>query len=146
MTRSSESERKALAEAFFRGVFGGDPSVVDELSAEDVIVSYPIFAELFDIPAIRGRQQVREFSVGFAQRWADATITIHESLAEGDNVVLVWTFEARNVGLSPAGRPPTGQLHSWGGISLFRFDGFGRIVADIGEESTPGPFRRAGLA
>ena len=146
MARSLESERKALAETFFRGVFGGDSSVVDELSAEDVVVSYPMFAELFDTPVLRGRQEVREFAIGFAGRWVDANITIHESLAEADNVVLVWSFQARNVGSTRADQSPTGQVHSWGGISLFRFDGTGRIVAEIGEESTPGPFRRAGLA
>lgn len=146
MARTSGSERKALAETFFRGVFGGDPSVVDELSAEDVVVTYPVFADLFDTAVIRGRREVREFAKGFAQRWVDAEITIHESLAEADIVVLVWSFRARNVGSARTDGAPTGQVHSWGGITLYRFDDTGRIVAEIGEESSPGPFRRAGLS
>lgn len=131
---SSVADQKILAERFFRGVYGCEPSIVAELGAEDIIISYPIFQELFDAPAIRGRDRVEQFATGFCSRWKDAEVTIHEAVAEGDHVVLVWDFRARNV--------QSGQVSSWGGISLFRFDSAGRIVAEIGEESEPGPFER----
>jgi PBP1b-binding outer membrane lipoprotein LpoB len=41
----TDSERKAVAERFFRGVYGGNPTVVDELAGPDIVVSYPIFQE-----------------------------------------------------------------------------------------------------
>jgi hypothetical protein len=133
-TVHSTAERKALAERFFRGVYGCDPSVVQELGGDDIVISYPIFQNLFDTPAIRGREAVEQFATGFCNRWKDAQITIHEAVAERDNVVLVWSFQARNV--------ESGQQAAWGGITLFRFDGTGKIVAEIGEESEPGPVER----
>jgi len=131
---SSVADHKALAERFFRGVYGCEPSVVAELGTENVFITYPIIEELFGTPALRGRDKVEQFATGFCNRWKDAEVTIHEAVAEGDRVVLVWEFAARNVA--------SGERRSWGGISLFRFDSAGRIVAEIGEESEPGPIGR----
>ncbi len=142
---NAEPDPKELAERFFRGVYACDPSVVDDLASEDVIVSYPILQRLFGVPSIRGREAVRAFATGFCERWADAQVTIHEAIAEGDRVVLVWSFRARNVGTADKDRQPTNEEHSWGGISLYYFDEAGRIRAEIGEESEPGPFERATL-
>jgi hypothetical protein len=139
---SVDSDRKALAERFFRGVYGGDPSVVDDLAGAEIVVSYPIFQEMFETPAIRGRAAVRDFASGFGQRWADASITFHEAVVEKDRVVLVWSFRARSVGSSQPNNPPSNEEHAWGGITLYRFDTNGKIVAEIGEESVPGPVAR----
>ncbi len=133
-TVDSAAERKAVAERFFRGVYGCEPSVVPELGGDDILISYPIFEDLFDTPAIRGRESVEQFATGFCSRWKDAEITIHEAIAEGDRVALLWSFQARNVA--------SGERSSWGGITLLRFDGTGKIVAEIGEESEPGPVER----
>lgn len=130
----SAADRKALAERFFRGVYGCEPTVVPELAADSVVVSYPIFEQLFNTAAIRGNEDVEQFATGFCSRWKEAEITVHEALAEGEQVVLVWSFRARNVA--------SGEVSGWGGISLFRFDSAGRIIAEIGEESEPGPIER----
>ena len=114
----TDSERKAVAERFFRGVYGGDPSVVDELAGPDIVVSYPIFQELFNTPALRGRVAVRDFASGFGQRWVDARITIHEAVEEEDRVVLVWSFQARNVGSSRPDLPASSEERAWGGMAL----------------------------
>ena len=138
------TERKASAERFFRGVYGCDPPAVDDLAADDIVVSYPNFETIFGMSAIRGREAVKKFANGFCQRWADAQITIHEAIGDGKTVVLLWSFRGRNVGSRPDGPPATNQEHSWGGITLFRFDKDGKIVAEIGEESDPGPVHRVG--
>jgi hypothetical protein len=140
------SERKAIAERFFRGVYACDPSVVDDLASDSIVVSYPIFEKLFNTSAIRGRQVVKEFATGFCERWEDARITIHEAVEEEDRVVLVWSFRARNVGSAQSDVTPSNQEHSWGGITLYRFDVEGKIVAEIGLESAPGPMERVGDA
>lgn len=139
-----EAERKALAERFFRGVYGCGPSVVDDLASDSVIVSYPIFQQLYNTSAFRGRAAVRDFAERFCGRWADAQFTFHEAVAERDRVVLLWSFSARFVGSETGqpGQPPVNQEQSWGGITLYRFDGAGKIVAEIGEESAPGPVER----
>ena len=137
-----EEERKDMAEQFIRGVYGGNSSVVDNLAGEEIVSSYPIFQKLFNTPAIRGRKNVKDFAIGFSQRWADAKFTIHEAVAEKDLVILIWSFQARNVGTGPQGKPPSNQVHNWGGITYFRFNEANQIIEEIGEESEPGPFAR----
>jgi hypothetical protein len=114
------------------------------LAGDDIVVSYPIFEKLFNTSAIRGREAVKDFATGFCERWEGARVTIHEAVVEKDRVVLVWSFRARNVGSAQPDVAPTNQEHSWGGITLYRFDGEGKIVAEIGEESAPGPVERVG--
>lgn len=137
-----QAERKAAAEHFFRGVYACDLTVLDDLASDDFLVSYPIFETLLGRSTIVGREAVREFNAGFCQRWADPEVTIHEVIADGKTVVLLWSYRARNVGAGLTGQPPTNREHSWGGITLYRFDGDGKIVAEIGEESDPGPAQR----
>lgn len=72
--------RKASAERFFRGIYGGDPRVVDDLAADDIEISYPIFQAIFGKTSLRGRQEVRKFASGFGQRWADPEISINEAV------------------------------------------------------------------
>lgn len=137
------AERAASAERFFRGVYGGDPSVVDDLAHDDVFLSYEVFERIFGAPTIRGREAVKRFAAGFAERWTDARIVVHETVSEGNNVVLLWSFRARMVDAQSGGVPATDQERSWGGITLFRFDEAGKILAEIGEESEPGPAQRS---
>lgn len=136
------AERKARAESFVRGVYGCDPSVVDELAADSVVVSYPNFVALYGTSAFRGRDRVRGFARRFCDRWTEPRFTVHEALADGADVALVWSFRARYVGPELPGGPTPGEEQGWGGISLYRFDESGRIAAEIGEESSPGPMAR----
>lgn len=129
---SGSARRRDAAERYFRGVYGGDPSVVDDLADDDIVVSYPIFETVFGAPVIRGRDAARRFAIRFAQRWTEPDMTIHESLVDGDVVVLIWSFRAKRDGSS----------HAWGGMTCVRFGASGRIVEDVGEESKPGPIAR----
>jgi hypothetical protein len=137
----SPDQLRARAERFFRGVYGGDSSVVDELASDRILISYPIFEKIFKKNAIRGRDEVKAFATGFGSRWSDAKVSIHESLVDDDKVVLIWTFQAKRVGPEQPDQASS-KTQSWGGISFFRFDHAGKIVEEIGEESEPGPFGR----
>jgi len=130
----------AVAERFFRGVYEGDVAVVDELAAQDIVASYPIFTQIFGTPVIRGAAAYRAHAANFSETWADGVVTIHERIVEGDRVVLIWSFRARRV----AGNPPGAEsaFSSWGGITRLRVDQTGRIVQEVGEESDPGPMAR----
>lgn len=141
---SRAADRKAQVERFMRGVYGCNPSVVDTLAADSVVLSYPIFEQLFHTPALRGRQAVRKYAEGFCSRWKDTRLTVDESLADGDDVAVVWSFRGRMVSPDSAGGPAPGEEQAWGGITLYRFDDSGKIAAEIGEESTPGPMARVG--
>ena len=126
---------KIQAQNYFRGVYSGQPEVVDNLAAPEIYATYPVFEQLFNTPALRGRKALREFAIGFGQRWRRAIITFHEIIQEGNQVVLIWSFEAVRV--------ESDQEHRWGGITLIKFNEFGKVIAEIGEESTPGPMGRA---
>jgi len=128
------AERKLAAERFMRGVYDCEPSVVQELAADSVLISYPIFHEMFGTPAIRGEEDVEAFASRFCSRWKDVTLTITDAVADSDRVVFAWDFEARDVA--------SDQRQRWGGITLYRFNASGKIVAEIGEESSPGPIAR----
>jgi len=133
---------KALAEKYFRGVYGCDSSVVDNLAADDIAISYPILQKLFNTPTIRGRVAAKHFASRFCSKWTNAKIAFHEVIAESDKVVLIWSFQAINIGPTQPGVPPSGKEESWGGITFVRFNKAGRIEAEIGEESEPGPIER----
>lgn len=42
----------------------------------------------------------------------------------------------------PEGPPATNQVRRWTGITIYRFDGTGKIIAKVGEESEPVPVER----
>jgi predicted SnoaL-like aldol condensation-catalyzing enzyme len=130
------TDLKTIAERYLRGLYGGDPSVVNELASEDIISSYPIFEQLFGTPTIRGREAMVAFSVRFAKRWGNQHFEIFESLQDSNKVVLVWVFEAQR------NDQETDDRQQWGGITFFRFNRSGQITEEIGEESSPGPVAR----
>ena len=54
-----------MAEQLFRSIYGGDPSLIDNLVSDDIVSSYPIFEQLFGTKAIRGRESLKNFAIGF---------------------------------------------------------------------------------
>ena len=130
------AHRKAQAERYFRAIYSCQLSVIDELAAENITISYPIFQQIFGEAAIHGREAAKAFSMHFCAKWTDAQITIEQAIAEQDTVVLVWKFSARDTA------DQTSDRQSWGGITVLRFDNHGKISSEIGEESAPGPSGR----
>lgn len=126
------------AQRFFRAVYGCSGEPLDSLASADVRMSYPIFEDRLGTPVLVGRDAVQDFSVGFCQRWSDPEVTIHEVISDSGFVVLVWSYSALNV--ADPGSPPSRS--SWGGISVFEMDHGGHVLAEYGEESTPGPVAR----
>lgn len=135
------TERKQLAVDFLRGIYTGDSSVVDQIAAPDIVVSYPIFGEVFQTPAIRGRDAVRAFAIGFGKRWIDASVKVRQVMADGDAVVLVWEFKAKSASPDNSSEAESSE-RAWGGVTLYRFNESDQIMLELGEESTPGPAAR----
>lgn len=138
-TATAQESRKDLAERFLRGVYACGPSEVEELASDDIVLSYPVFETIFGTPALRGREAVLAFAARFCERWEDREITIHAAVEEGDSVVLIWSFRARSTAPESSEPASTNEMQSWGGITFYGFDSAGRISAEIGEESNPGP-------
>lgn len=138
----TETNHKAIIERYFNAVYRCQLSVIDELTSKDIVISYPILLTLYHTPIIHGREAVKRFASNFCSKWTDARFTIDDAVEEGDRMAIVWSFQARNIGEIQPGKPSDNQVHSWGGISLLRFNSAGKIVEEIGEESDPGPTAR----
>jgi len=143
-SKNADQENKAIAEQLFQSVYSGDPSRIDSLVSIDMISSYPVFEELFGTSVIRGREAYKNLAIRFGEQWTDAHVAFDEEIAEDDKVVLVWSFSAKRITSAPDSSSVAGQGYSWGGITLFRFNESGKITAEIGEESSPGPMNRLG--
>ena len=137
-----KSERIATAEEYLRGIYGGDPSVVDRLTSDDIVLSYPIIQSVAGTSSLRGRDAVRGLAERFSKKWKDPQLEIHETVFEGNRLVLLWSFRARSLEKTSPGQAAADSEYSWGGITLIRFDDEGKITAEIGEESDPGPYER----
>jgi ketosteroid isomerase-like protein len=144
-SEDADAKRKKLAVEFLRGIYTGDPAVVDQIAAPDIVVSYPIFGEIFKTPVIRGREAVRDFAIGFGKRWVDADVTMQHVMADDDAVVLVWEFQARRADSGNSGDAESTK-RAWGGVTLYRFNESDQIMLELGEESTPGPAARVPAA
>lgn len=78
---------KAIVGRWFTEFWGNpwNPAIVDELAAPDMLLQYSLHAPR------RGRQDVKEFMVGFRQAFPDLSFAGAASLiAEGDYVVGRW--------------------------------------------------------
>jgi hypothetical protein len=125
------------AERWFRALYTCHMEVVHELASPEVVLSYPIFEKLFGRTRFDGVDQVVGFAEGFCRRWAEPEVVVHETFSGPNAAVLVWSFSARSTA-----EDAEGSRSSWGGITLVRFDDGGRILAEVGEESDPGPVAR----
>ena len=140
--QTNSEQHKEKAEQLFLNLYGGDPSLIDNLVSDDVVSSYPIYEQVFGTKTIRGRESLKNFAIGFGERWNDAHVTFHEAIAENKSVILVWSFAAERMITEKDSIFVAGKQYSWGGITLFHFNEDGKITAEIGEESSPGPFER----
>jgi predicted SnoaL-like aldol condensation-catalyzing enzyme len=135
---SGASENKKSAEAFLNAIYGCKPEKIDSLADDRIVVSYPIFQELFNKPAISGKKAVKNFATGFCKKWSDPEVTVHRQIEEEDTVVLVWSYKASGIDSETGAK----NFSSWGGITYYRFNKDGKIIEEVGEESSPGPIGR----
>lgn len=142
MGQSDTIDLVKRAEFFFRSVYGGgDMAIIENLASAEIAASYPIFEQIFDKKVIHGKEAYKQFAIGFNSRWKNCHVTIDEAINQGDKVVLIWSFSANRVNENDQNNISE-QKQNWGGITLFRFDDSGKIIQELGEESTPGPYGR----
>jgi len=127
----------ARAERYFRGEYGGRPEVVDELASDRVIVSYPIFEEIYGKAALRGKEDVKVLCANFVRKWVDRKLDIREVIVDDKRVVMIWGLQARFV--NNEDDEPSAPIE-WAGISVLCFDENGKIEKEYGLESPPGAF------
>ena len=127
--------------SLFESVYEGNISNIENFASDEILISYPIFLKRFNQKALHGIDAYKEFARKFNSNWKDGKVTIHESISEGNKVVLIWSFKAIRINQSNQS-PDAVQEFSWGGISVFRFNDAGKIIEEFGEESNPGPYNR----
>jgi steroid delta-isomerase-like uncharacterized protein len=135
--KMSIEENKAIARRFIRVWDTDDPSILGELAAPDIRVSYPI------LPGpIQGAGAFKEVLAGVRAGLPDIKIEIGDVIAEGDFVVAPWTMSGTHLG-DLMGIPPSGRGVRWCGITIYRIED-GKVVDERGEEDGLGLLRQIG--
>jgi steroid delta-isomerase-like uncharacterized protein len=133
----SIEQNRAIALRFARVWDTNDPSILDELAAPDIRVSYPI------LPGpIQGVGVFKKVLAGIRAGLPDIKIEVGEVIAEGDFVVAPWTISGTHLG-ELMGIPPSGRRVKWRGITIYRIEA-GKVVDERGEEDGLGLLRQIG--
>jgi steroid delta-isomerase-like uncharacterized protein len=128
-------ENKNIARRFIQIWGQGDLDIIDELIAPNFCWQYPVSPE-----AIRGKEKFRQVMEGFRSAFPDSEIHIDDEIAEGDKVVIRWTFSGTHKG-SILGIPGTDKKVKWTGITVYRIAD-GKVLDESGEEDLLGFFRQ----
>jgi len=132
-------KNKAIARRFSQVWGTGDLEILDELASPELTVHFPAFPQVIKgIPAFKERLKRLRSAFG------DVDIRIEEEIAEGDQVVLCWSFSGIHQAEFPPSVPPTGKRLKWTGISIYRIVN-GKVVDERGEEDLLGVARQLGL-
>jgi predicted ester cyclase len=132
-------KNKSIARRFSQVWGTGDLEILDELASPEITVSFPVFPH-----AIKGIAAFKEMLTRLRSAFGNADIQIEEEIAEGDKVVLRWSFSATHQAEFPPGIRPTGKRLKWTGISIYRIVD-GKVVEETGEEDYLGILRQLGL-
>lgn len=131
---TKEQENKAIVGRWFTEFWGKswNPKVIDELAAPDMLLQYSLHAPR------RGRDDIREFMLGFRQAFPDLGFAgAADLIAEGDYVVGRWigggthtgpAFDDFLVGGLPAA---TGRKMHFTGTTVIRVAD-GKVAEEIG--------------
>jgi len=92
---------------------------------------------------IRGAETIRQRLSNLRGAFSDVRFTVEDTVAEGDKVVVRWTFRGRNTG-AYMGAKATGKAVNITGMNLFRIAG-GKIQELWVEADDLGELRQLGL-
>src|SRR5690242_11100853 len=123
--KNVEAARRIIEECFNEGKL----ETADELVASGCVNHDP--AEPPELSSMRGPEVVKETVRMYRAAFPDLRITIEDSIAEDDEVLLRWRSEGTHRG-DLAGLAPTGVHVSVTGMSIDRFED-GKIVESWAE-------------
>ncbi|MBN1584116.1 MAG: ester cyclase [Anaerolineae bacterium] len=129
----STQANKDLVKRFFAGI---NAHKVDEI--DRVMDRQLVWHGTHDF----GLKVYRQDLLGVFAAFADAQWTIHDLIAEGDQVVVRWTFHGTQTG-DWENLAKSGRKVSYGGISICRIDEI-KIVEVWNNENLLGLFRQLG--
>ncbi len=136
----STEENKATVRRFTEEVNQGNVAALDELCAPNWVYHDP------DFPDVRTLEDYKRFATEARSAFPDFHTTIEDLIAEGDQVVVRFTWRGTNTGdiVTPMHIPATGKQVSVTGINIVRFaGGKGVEVWSVGDSL--GLFQQLGL-
>ena len=130
---------KDIARRFIQIWAKGELDIIDKLASSEISVYYPPFPD-----GIKGIESYKQELTKVRSAFGDADIEIDDEIAEGEKVVLRWTYSATHQAESPSGIPATGKKVTWTGITIYRIVD-GKVVEERGEEDSLRLFRQLGI-
>jgi len=91
---------------------------------------------------VQGSKAFRKVMENFRSAFPDSELKVEEEIAEGDKVVIRWSFSGTHQGIL-LHFPPTGKRVKWTGITIYRIAD-GKIMEEKGEEDFLGFLRQIG--
>ena len=117
-------ENKRLARLYFETTQTGNVDVFDEIMADDFTVhaihgKYSVVINADDDE--RGPAAFKKFAVAWRETYPDGQVTLDEIVAEGERVIVLWTFSGTQRGAF-LGIPPTHKHVTFSGFNIFRIE------------------------
>jgi predicted ester cyclase len=72
---------------------------------------------------VRGIEAFKRYAAPYLVAFSDLSVTVDDLVAEGDRVVARWTDRGTHDTWTEEFGPPTGVRVSFGGMTLYRFEG-----------------------
>ncbi len=144
---SKEQDNKAIVGRWFAEFWGNpwSPRVVDELAAPDILLQYSLHAPR------RGREDVRNFMIGFREAFPDLKFWgVADLIAEGDYVVGRWEGGGTHTGptfgdfLIGSLAAASGRKMRFTGTTVLRVEN-GKIAEEVGLGDGVTALRQLGL-
>jgi len=114
-----------IAHRFAQAWTAGCLDIIDELAAPDIVVSYPIPPE-----PIRGPEAFKAFLSELFVGLPDSTVTVDDTIAEGDKVACRWTMKGTHKG-PLFGFAATNRQVQISGFTFYRIVN-GKVVEETG--------------
>jgi len=144
---SKEQDNKAIVGRWFTEFWGknGNPDIVDELAAPDMLLQYSLHAPR------RGPADIKQFISGFREAFPDLNFWgTGDLIADGDYVVGRWEGGGTHTGPAYsdflAGSLPeaTGRMMRFTGVTVLRLEN-GQIAEEIGLDDGVTALHQLGL-
>jgi steroid delta-isomerase-like uncharacterized protein len=135
----SEENKRIARRVAEEGFSKGNVDVIDELVAEDIVNKDPSVPP--EIPP--GREGIKILAQGYVNAFPDMNFKIEDQIAEGDQVVSVWSASGTHQG-ELMGIPATGKQTRTSGITIDRIKD-GKIVETMTHWDNLGLLQQLGV-
>lgn len=134
----SLEENRNIALRFIQVWGDGDLDMIEQLAASSLSVNYPIMSK-----TVQGSRIFRKVMENFRSAFPDSRLIADEVIAEGDKVVIRWSFSGTHQG-TLLNLPASGKTVKWTGITIYRIIDR-KVVEERGEEDFLGFLRQIGV-